>query len=65
MILNTRSGIVLAHLSPGVGPPVDVPSAHSATNVHYCTFVLHINGHVRLYPYLAMCVVLESCEFIS
>ena len=31
MILNIRSGIILAHT--GVGPIVDVPSAHSAVNV--------------------------------
>ena len=26
---------------------------------------LHIDGHVGLYPYLAMCDVSESCEFNS
>ena len=31
-MLNIRSGIVPAHLL-GVGPPVDVPSAHSAVNM--------------------------------
>ena len=26
---------------------------------------LHIDGHVRLYPYLAVCEGLESCEVNS
>ena len=35
MILNIRSGIILAHLSASrVEPLGDGPSAHSAVNVH-------------------------------
>ena len=65
MILNIGPGIVLAP----VGPPVDVPSAHSAV-ICKCTLMsyilcLHIDGHVRLYPYLAMCEGWESCDFNS
>ena len=46
-------------LSMIVWPPVDVPSAHSAVNVHY------IDGYVRLDPYLAMREVSGSYEFNS
>ena len=58
IILDIRSGIVVAaHLS-------SIGSFGCRCTLMYI-LCHHIDGHVRLYPHLAMCAVLESCEFNS